>query len=67
MKPGVPKNARYVEQDDALPPLPEAGYLDEMKIHKGDYVTWSDIGMMKDLKASLFRISYPTLLNLSCL
>ncbi|OCB89301.1 hypothetical protein A7U60_g3500 [Sanghuangporus baumii] len=44
--PGVPKNARYAEEDDVLPAVPEIG-IAAVKVNRGDYVLWSDRYMMR--------------------
>ena len=52
--PGVPKNARYAEEDDILPAVPELG-IGEVKVNRGDYVLWSDRCMMRsEAVSSLF-------------
>ncbi|PAV14625.1 cytochrome P450 [Pyrrhoderma noxium] len=44
--PGVPKNARYASEDDTLPAIPELS-LNEVKVHRGEYLLWSDRCMMR--------------------
>ena len=44
--PGVPKNARYAEEDDVLPGVPELG-IPEIRVQRGDYLLWSDRVMMR--------------------
>lgn len=56
LRPGVPKNARYLEQDDYLPALPEAGWKEKIKIEKGSYLLWSDLCMMKDKEVSFHYV-----------
>lgn len=47
--PGVPKNARIALEDDVLPAVPEHG-LPAVKIHRGEYVLWSDWSIARNTK-----------------
>lgn len=60
MYPGVPKNARIALEDDVLPPVPEMGIHEGVRIQKGDYVVWMDTLLMKNPKVSQDKF---TLLN----
>ena len=50
--PGVHKNARYASEDDTLPAIPELS-LNEVKVHRGEYLLWSDRCMMRSELVSL--------------